>query len=55
MQDDLKRDSNKQAELEKKIEEHMAEVESMRGQIDEFYKESYELKKKKDSLQASRK
>lgn len=55
LQDDLKRDATKQAELEKKIEEHMAEVESMRAQIDQFYKESYELKKKKDALQAARK
>ncbi|XP_055303831.1 structural maintenance of chromosomes protein 3 [Sitodiplosis mosellana] len=54
LQDDLKRDAAKQAELEKKIEEHMAEVESMRAQIDQFYKESYELKKKKDALQATR-
>lgn len=55
LQNDLKRDAEKQTELEKKIEEHMAEVESMRTQIDEFYKESYELKKKKDALQNKRK
>lgn len=55
LQDDLKRDADKQAELEKKIEEYMAEAESMRAQIDQFYKESYELKKKKDALQATRK
>lgn len=53
--DDLKRDGAKQLELEKKIEEHTAEVESMRTQIDQFYKESYELKKKKDALQSQRK
>lgn len=55
LQDDSKRDAAKQAELEKKIEEHMAEVESMRTQIDQFYKESYEKKKEKDALQTQRK
>lgn len=55
LQDEVKRDADKQAELEKKIEELMAEVESMRVQIDTFYKESYELKKNKDALQAARK
>lgn len=55
LQHDLQSDAAKHAELEKKIEEHMAEVESMRAQIDQFYKESYELKKKKDALQAARK
>lgn len=52
---DLKNDALKQSELEKKIEEHMAEVEQMRVQIDEYNKQYYELKKKKDSLQAGRK
>lgn len=55
LSDDLKRDAAKQSELEKKIEEHMAEVEQMRLQIDEYNKQYYELKKKKDSLQTSRK
>lgn len=52
---DLKNDALKQSELEKKIEEHLAEVEQMRVQIDEYNKQYYELKKKKDSLQAGRK
>lgn len=52
---DLKNDALKQSELEKKIEEHLAEVEQMRIQIDEYNKQYYELKKKKDSLQAGRK
>lgn len=55
LSEDLKRDANKQTELEKKIEEHTAEIEQMRTQIDEYNKQYYELKKKKDTLQASRK
>lgn len=55
LSDDLKRDAAKQSELEKKIEEHMSEVEQMRVQIDEYNKQYYELKKKKDTLQAGRK
>lgn len=54
MMEDSSRDTQRQSELEKKIEEHTAELESMRAQIDEFNKESYELKKKKDELQAAR-
>lgn len=54
MMEDSNRDTERQTELEKKIEEHTAELESMRAQIDEFNKESYELKKKKDELQAAR-
>lgn len=55
LSDDLKRDAAKQSELEKKIEEHLAEVEQMRLQIDEYNKQYYDLKKKKDSLQTARK
>lgn len=55
LMDDLKRDATKQTELESKIEELTAEVEQMRGQIDEHNKQYYELKKKKDSHQAARK
>lgn len=55
LSNDLKNDALKQSELEKKIEEHMAEVEQMRIQIDEYNKQYYELKKKKDTLQAGRK
>lgn len=55
LSDDLKRDAAKQSELEKKIEEHMAEVEQMRLQIDEYNKQYYDLKKKKDNLQTARK
>lgn len=54
MMEDSSRDTQRQIELETKIEEHTAELESMRAQIDEFNKESYELKKKKDELQAAR-
>lgn len=55
LSNDLKNDALKQGELEKKIEEHMAEVEQMRVQIDEYNKQYYDLKKKKDTLQAGRK
>lgn len=52
--DDLKRDAVKQTDTERQIERQTAEVELMRGQIDEHNRQYYELKKKKDSLQASR-
>lgn len=53
--DDLKRDAQKQTELEEKIEEHTAVMEQMRGEIDEHNKQYYELKKKKDTSQNARK
>jgi len=53
--DDLKRDAAKQKELEKKIEEHIGQMEQFRLQIDEHNKHYYDLKKKKDQLQTSRK
>lgn len=53
--DDLKRDATKQTETERQIERQTAEVEQMRGQIDEHNHQYYDLKKKKDSLQAARK
>lgn len=53
--DDMKRDAAKQIETERQIERQTAEVEQMRGQIDEHNHQYYDLKKKKDSLQAARK
>lgn len=53
--EDLKRDAQKQTELEEKIEEFTANMEQMRGEIDEHNKQYYELKKKKDTLQNARK
>lgn len=55
MIDDLKRDASKQKELEKKIEDQSTEVEQLRLQIDEHNKQYYELKKKKDNFQSTRK
>lgn len=55
LSDDLKRDATKQSELEKKIEDDTVQMEQMRIQIDEYNKQYYELKKKKDTLQAARK
>lgn len=52
--DDLKRDAVKQTETERQIERQTAEVEQMRAQIDEHNRAYYELKKRKDSLQAAR-
>lgn len=52
--DDLKRDAVKQTDTERQIERQTAEVEQMRGQIDEHNRQYYELKKRKDSLQAAR-
>lgn len=53
--DDLKRDALKQTELEKKITDHSGEMEQLRQQIDEHNKQYYELKKKKDNFQTTRK
>lgn len=53
--DDMKRDATKQIDTERQIERQTAEVEQMRGQIDEHNHQYYDLKKKKDSLQAARK
>lgn len=53
--DDLKRDALKQTELEKKIADHSGEMEQLRQQIDEHNKQYYELKKKKDNFQTTRK
>lgn len=52
--DDLKKDAQKQKELEKKIDEHGSETEQLRVQIDEHNKQYYELKKKKDGFQSTR-
>lgn len=52
--DDLKKDAQKQKELEKKIEDHAVEIEQLRIQIDEHNKQYYEHKKKKDQLQTQR-
>ncbi|XP_055912358.1 structural maintenance of chromosomes protein 3 [Eupeodes corollae] len=52
--DDLKRDANAEKELGKKIEEQTSEVEQLRLQIDEHNKQYYELKKTKDTYQATR-
>lgn len=54
LSDDLKKDAEKQSELEKKIETYTQESEVLRVQIDEHNKQYYELKKKKDHLQTQR-
>ncbi|XP_039283231.1 structural maintenance of chromosomes protein 3 [Nilaparvata lugens] len=51
---DLKRDGEKPIQLEKKIEEQTAELERQRHAIDEYNKQYYEHKKKKDSNQSDR-
>jgi structural maintenance of chromosome 3 (chondroitin sulfate proteoglycan 6) len=53
--DDLKRDASKQTELEKKIDDQSKEIETLRVTIDEHNKQYYELKKKKDTYQNTRK
>lgn len=53
--DDLKRDAAKQVELTKKIEEQTQEMERQRLCIDEHNKQCYDLKKKKDEYQTTRK
>lgn len=55
LSDDLKRDAAKQLELERKIEQMTAEMDQMQEQIGVHNKQYYDLKKKKDTLQASRK
>jgi structural maintenance of chromosome 3 (chondroitin sulfate proteoglycan 6) len=52
--EDLKRDSKRKVELEKKIEEATGEQDNFRTHIDDHNKGFYELKKKKDSLQSER-
>ncbi|XP_067638240.1 structural maintenance of chromosomes protein 3 isoform X1 [Eurosta solidaginis] len=52
--DDLKKDSNAEKDLNRKIEEHSNELEQLRLQIDEHNKKYYELKKTKDQFQAVR-
>ena len=55
IKEDLKRDREKQAILEKKIEEHTKEMERQRASIDEHNKQYYEMNKAKDQCQAVRK
>ncbi|GLH09602.1 hypothetical protein R5R35_002746 [Gryllus longicercus] len=54
LSDDMKRDAEKQVQLEKKIEEQTQEMERQRGCIDEHNKQFYELKKNKDQCQSTR-
>ena len=49
--EDLKRDSKRKVELEKKIEEATGDQDNFRTDIDDHNKGFYELKKKKDGLQ----
>lgn len=52
--EDLKRDAKRKVELDKKIEEATNEQDHFRSNIDDQNKGFYELKKKKDTLQAER-
>jgi len=54
LSDDLKKDTKKKSDLEKKVEELTSEQDTHRTSIDDQNKGFYELKKKKDSLQAER-
>ncbi|XP_043271531.1 structural maintenance of chromosomes protein 3 [Venturia canescens] len=55
IKEDLKRDSDKQVMLEKKIAEYTVEMERQRALIDEHNKQYYEMNKAKDQCQATRK
>lgn len=55
IKDDLKRDSDKQVTLEKKIAEYTVEMERQRALIDDHNKQYYEMNKAKDQCQATRK
>ncbi|KDR15942.1 hypothetical protein L798_09869, partial [Zootermopsis nevadensis] len=52
--EDMKRDAEKQVQLEKKIEDQTNEMERQRACIDEYNKQFYELKKSKDQCQSTR-
>jgi len=54
LESDLKRDAKRKVELEKKIEEATGDQDNFRSDIDDHNKGFYELKKKKDGLQAER-
>lgn len=53
--EDLKRDAEKQVNLEKKIGDHTREMERQRISIDDHNKQYYDLTKSKDQCQANRK
>jgi structural maintenance of chromosome 3 (chondroitin sulfate proteoglycan 6) len=53
--EDLKRDEEKRASLEKKIQEYTREMECQKASIDEHNKQYYDLNKSKDQCQATRK
>lgn len=53
--EDLKRDAAKQVELTRKIEEQTQEMERQKLCINEHNKQYYDLKKKIDEFQATRK
>ena len=52
--EDLKRESKRKVDLEKKVEDATGEQDNFRSNIDNHNKGFYELKKKKDSLQTER-
>ncbi|CAB0019270.1 unnamed protein product [Nesidiocoris tenuis] len=52
--EDLKKDGEKQVQLEKKISEQTTELERQRVAIDDYNKQHYEQKKLKDQHQSSR-
>ena len=52
--EDLKRDAKRKVELDKRIEEATGDQDNFRSDIDDHNKGFYELKKKKDGLQAER-
>lgn len=54
LKEDLQRDANRKAELEKKIDELTQELDNNRSSIDNQNKTYYDMKKKKDSLQNER-
>lgn len=54
LSDDMRRDVTKQSDLERRIAEQASALEQLRTQIDVHNKQYYELKKKKDQLQATR-
>merc|ERR1711976_377357 len=52
--EDLKRESKRKVDLEKKVEDATGEQDNFRSNIDNHNKGFYELKKKKDALQTER-
>ncbi|KAK8741258.1 hypothetical protein OTU49_002582 [Cherax quadricarinatus] len=54
LEDEIKRDTERRAQLYKKVEELSTDTENYRQSIDEHNKVFYEMKKRKDQLQSER-